>query len=260
MTAPAFLSAASIHVSLGDKHVLQGVSISFHKGEVTAIVGPNGAGKSTLLNALAGLYRPDTGEIRLGERDIFALPARERAQCIGFLPQIPEIAWDVDARVFAGLGRIPFAASWGPSAEDMAAVDRALALTGADVLAERNVKTLSGGERARVLLARVLAGEPEWLLADEPMTALDPGYQLDIATLFRGLAAGGQGIIVTMHDLQMALKVADRVVMLAEGKILADGAPAFALSPSILSAAYGIDARYVDGQAGPVLEIVKRRD
>jgi iron complex transport system ATP-binding protein len=259
MSAPPILAATDLHVSLGGKHILQGISTSFSPGHVTAIVGPNGAGKSTLLTALAGLLRPQGGEIRLGADDLFAISARHRAQRIGFLPQIAEIAWGVEARVFAGLGRTPFIGAWGLSAADEAIVERAMMLAEATPLALRNVQTLSGGERARVLLARALAGEPQWLLADEPMTALDPGYQLDIAALFRRLAGEGKGVIVTMHDLHMAARVADRVIVLAAGKVLADGTPQVALAPDVLHAAYGIEARYVDGQTGPILEIVTRR-
>jgi len=258
MSTAETLSVEGLHVTLGRKHVLQGISASFRKGEVTAITGPNGAGKSTLLNCLAGLLKPDRGGARLGDEDLFAMSPRLRARKIGFLPQIPEIAWGVDARTFAGLGRTPFIGAWGLAPNDYAIVDHALKLTGADALTDRNVKTLSGGERARVLLARALAGEPEWLLADEPMTALDPAYQLDMGVLFRQLAQEGKCVVITMHDLQMAMRVADRVVMIAEGKVLADGAPGVALAPSILSAAYGIETRYVNGITGPLLEIVKR--
>ena len=259
MSAPLILSADDLHITLGQKHVLRGISVSFKKGEVTAITGPNGAGKSTLLGCLSGLLRPNRGAACLGDEDLFTMAPRQRAQKIGFLPQVSEIAWGVDARTFAGLGRTPFIGARGLAAGDHAAVDNALRLTGADALADRNVKTLSGGERARVLLARALAGEPEWLLADEPMTALDPGYQLDMAALFRELAQTGKCIVVTMHDLQMVTRVADRVVMIADGKVVADGEPKAALAPEVLSAAYGVEARYADGQTGPLLEILRRR-
>ena len=202
MSAPEILSVEDLHVTLGTKRVLQGISLSFKKGEVTAITGPNGAGKSTLLNCLSGLLSPERGTARLGNDDLFAMNPRARARKIGFLPQTPEIAWGVDVRTFAGLGRTPHIGAWGLSARDQDIVDQALHLTEASALVDRNVKTLSGGERARVLLARALAGEPEWLLADEPMTALDPGYQLDMADLFRRLAQDGKCVVVTMHDLQ----------------------------------------------------------
>ena len=126
-------------------------------------------------------------------------------------------------------------------------------------MASRDVTSLSGGERARALIARALAGEPEWLIADEPLTGLDPGYQLEVAALFRRLAAAGRGVIVTLHDLHMALRMADRVLVLAEGRVLADGTPTTALSPAVLTQAYGVETRFWDGAAGPMIEIVGGR-
>ncbi|TAL01808.1 MAG: ABC transporter ATP-binding protein [Rhodospirillaceae bacterium] len=253
------LAAAALHVRLGTKNVLQGVSATFAPGEVTAIIGPNGAGKSTLLACLAGLRRPDTGTVKLGDQMLSGLAPRTRAQHIGFLPQIPEVAWAVDVRTLVGLGRTPFIGARGLSAADATAVDEALSLTATTDLAHRNVATLSGGERTRVLLARALAGAPQWLLADEPLAGLDPGHQLDAAVLLRRLARqNGCGIIITLHDLHMALRAADRILVLAGGRILADGAPAQALSPAVLAAAYGIRAHIGSGVGGPVIEILER--
>lgn len=254
------LSAQNIHVRLGDKHVLQGVSAVFEAGQVTAIIGPNGAGKSTLLAGLAGLRKPDQGHVHLGTVDVYDIPARQRAQQIGFLPQIPEVAWAVEARTLVGLGRTPFIGARGLSAADEEIVTRALTITDTLDLAHRNVTTLSGGERARVLIARALAGEPTWLLADEPLTGLDPGHQIDAALLFRKLAtAQNCGIIVTLHDLHMALRVADRILILAGGKVLADGLPMEALSPAVLAEAYGVEAKFSAGQTGALIEVIGRR-
>jgi iron complex transport system ATP-binding protein len=254
------LSAASITVRFGEKTVLDGISIGFDPGQVTAVLGPNGAGKSTLLTALAGLRAPDAGQVTLDGADIYGLPPRVRAQRIGFLPQIPEVAWPIDARTLVGLGRTPYIGARGLSSEDDIIVARALATTGVDAFAGRNVLTLSGGERGRVLIARALAGEPRWLLADEPLTGLDPGYQLDVAALFRRMTDEGCGVIVTLHDLHMALRMADRVIVLGEGHVLADGAPETALSPDVLARAYGVEARFFSGSSGTVIEIVGRRD
>lgn len=252
------LGFSDIHVRLGDKRVLEGVSADLRPGQVTAIVGPNGAGKSTLLACLAGLRRPDRGLARLNGVGVLELSARERGRRIGFLPQSPEIAWAVEARTLVGLGRIPFAGSWGLSAEDEAAVERAMTKADVTQFATRTVTTLSGGELARVLIARALAGDPEWLLADEPLAGLDPGHQLDAAALFRALAVEGKGVVVTLHDLPMAMKLADRVIVLADGKVLADGPPAEALAPPVLSAAYGVEARFAKGDHGLLIEIVGR--
>jgi iron complex transport system ATP-binding protein len=256
----SMLSVSHASVRLGDKDVLNTVSASFARGQVTCIVGPNGAGKSTLLTVLAGLRTADHGDVQLEGVNMDAVPPRLRAQRIGYLPQIPEVAWPVDVRTLVGLGRIPFTGARGLSAADGAIVDRTMQVAGISAMAARNVASLSGGERARVLIARALAGEPAWLLADEPLTGLDPGYQLEAATLFRSLARDNNcGVIVTLHDLHMALRMADRILVLAEGRILADDVPARALSPAILAQAYGVQTRFWDGQSGPMIEIIGGR-
>jgi iron complex transport system ATP-binding protein len=255
----SILSADNLSVRLGDKTVLNGVGAVFAPGLVTAVVGPNGAGKSTLLDCLAALRTPDAGRVTLDERALGDLPPRERARRIAYLPQNAEIAWAVDGRTIVGLGRTPYVGAWGLTAQDRAAVDRALTVTGVQAFADRVVSSLSGGERARVLIARALAGDPQWLLADEPLAGLDPGHVLDACDLFRRLAdEEGRGVILTLHDLDAALRVADRVIVLAEGRVLADAAPTEALSPAVLKAAYGVEARTLDGLRGPVLEMVGR--
>lgn len=255
----SILSAANLSVRLGDKTVLDGVGAVFAPGLVTAVVGPNGAGKSTLLDCLAALRKPDAGQVALDGRALRDLPSRERARRIAYLPQNAEIAWAVDGRTFVGLGRTPYVGACGLTAQDRAAVDRALTVAGVQAFADRVVSSLSGGERARVLIARALAGDPQWLLADEPLAGLDPGHVLDACALFRRLAdEEGRGVILTLHNLDAALRVADRVIVLAEGRVLADAAPAEALSPAVLRAAYGVEARTLDGLRGPVLEMVGR--
>ena len=255
----SLLSAENLSISLGDKAVLSGVSAAFAPGLVTAVVGPNGAGKSTLLDCLAALRRPDAGRVTLDERPLRDLPSRERARRIAYLPQNAEIAWAVDGCTFIGLGRTPWVGAWGLTAQDRAAVGRAMAVTGVEGFADRIVSTLSGGERARVLIARALAGDPQWLLADEPLAGLDPGHVLDACDLFRRLAdEEGRGVILTLHDLDAALRVADRVIVLAEGRVLADAPPREALSSQVLKAAYGVEAHTLAGVRGPVLEMVGR--
>jgi iron complex transport system ATP-binding protein len=253
------LEARGLKVRLGDKTVLDGVGAAFAPGQVTAVLGPNGAGKSTLLACLAGLRTPDGGEVALDGAPIATLSPRRRAQRIGFIAQTPEIAWAVEAAILVGLGRIPYIGARGLSREDAAIIARAMAGAGVTALADRDVSTLSGGERARVLIARALAGEPEWLLADEPLAGLDPGHQLDAADLFRRLAhEQGRGVIVTLHDLSLAARMADRILVLAEGEVLADGPAEAALTPAVLARAYGVEARFVRGEAGPSVEIVGR--
>ena len=254
------LSAKALSVRLGGRAVVDGVELSFNPGEVVAIVGPNGAGKSTLLACLAGLRRADQGQVRLKGQCMTALSDRERARSIGYLPQTPEIAWGLDVHTYVGLGRIAHRAAFGQDAGDAAAVDRALARTDMTSFARRDVTSLSGGERARALIARALAGEPDWLLADEPLTGLDPGHQLDAADLLRQIAKAGAGVLVTLHDLDFAARVSDRVVVMAAGRILADGPAEVALNSRILAEAYAIQACWVEGGSRPLLDIVGRHD
>lgn len=255
------LIARDLAVTLGGQVILDGIDARFHPGQVTAIVGPNGAGKSTLLACLAGLRRPDGGRVTLGVAPVLALPHRERARSIGFLPQTPEIAWAVDVETLVGLGRTPHSGARGLSEIDHAAVRAALVRTRMTRFARRDVTTLSGGERARALLARVLAGEPSWLLADEPLAGLDPGHQLDTVDLLRAFATEeGHGVVMTLHDLDAALRLADRVIVLAGGGLIADGAPLQALTPAVLAQAYGVEAAIVAGTVGPLIEMIGRRD
>lgn len=253
------LEARGLVLCLGGRPILDGVDLAIEPGRVTAVLGPNGAGKSTLLACLAGLRRPQSGEARVDGRTLVTVSDKARARLLGYLPQTPEIAWSVDVRTFAGLGRTARLGAFGPSEADRLAVERALEAAQLTDLADRDVTTLSGGERARAHIARVLAGEPRWLIADEPLTGLDPSHQLDAADLMRGFARAGGGVVVTLHDLAFAARFADRVVMLVRGRVIADGAPAEALAPEILSRAYAIEARWTSGFAGPLLDVVARR-
>ena len=254
----SLLSCFELKVDIGAKPILASVSLSIAPGQVTAIVGPNGAGKSTLLSCLAGLRAPTSGQAQLGGVSLAGMKPRDRARRLAFLPQTPEIAWSVECRTLVELGRTPFIGARGQAEEDQAAVDRAMAAANVMAFEHRIVDTLSGGERARVLIARALAGEPEWLLADEPLTGLDPAHQIDAAALFRRLADRGVGVVVTLHDLSMALRMSDRIIVLAEGGVLADEPPASALTPEILRRAYGVEATLTQGPGGPLIDVIRR--
>ena len=252
------LACTDLGVVIGGRPVLSAISLSIEAGKVTAVVGPNGAGKSTLLSCLAGLRDPSSGTVNLDHADLSGMKPRDRARRLAVLPQTPEIAWAVEARTLVELGRTPFIGARGPTKADADAVDRALAAANVMEFEHRLVDTLSGGERARVLIARALAGEPEWLLADEPLTGLDPAHQLDAAALFGRLASQGVGVIVTLHDLSMALRTADRIIVLAEGGVLADAPPEAALTPDILKRAYGVEATLTRAPGGPLIDVVRR--
>lgn len=252
------LAAHALRLTRGQRTIIEDLSLSLRSGEVTVLVGPNGAGKSTLLECLAGLARPAGGAVTLGGTPLSAVPARARAKRIGYLEQTPQIAWDVDVRTLVGLGRTPWLGARGLTETDRLAVDAALQRAHLEAYAERPVAGLSGGERARVLIARVLAGDPDWLLADEPMAGLDPAHQLEAAGLFRRLAREGHGVLVTLHDLTLAARMADRVIVLSGGAILADGPPAAALEPAVLRQAYGVEVHLLEGRGGLVVDIAQR--
>lgn len=225
---------------------LHGVSLRLRPGEVTAICGPNGAGKSTLLACLAGLTLPQSGAALLDGTALAALPPEARARAIGYLPQVAEVAWDVSVQTLAGLGRLPWRTG---AAEDAAAVDAALTVLDLLPLAYRPVMQLSGGERARALLARVLAGTPRWLLADEPLASLDLAHQLALLAHLRACAAAGMGVVLVLHDLALAMNHADRVLVLDHGNLVADGPAELALSEPVLDQVWGVNARWL-GELG----------
>jgi len=226
---------------------LDAVSLALHRGQITAICGPNGAGKSTLLETLAGLITPDSGRVLLGGEDLAQLHPRSRAKRLGYLPQTPEIAWDVPVRSLIELGRMPHG-------DRLAApVDAAIAALDLGALAERRALSLSGGETARVLLARVLAGTPAWILADEPLAALDLAHQFALLRHLRRAAQSGQGagtgVVLVLHDLALAMNHADRVVVLDGGSVAADGAPQTALDPAVIAQVWKVGARWI-GEPG----------
>ena len=245
------LSVRHLGVTLGRRDVLHDIAVMFRPGRVTAILGPNGAGKSTLLTAAAGLTTPTHGEVRLGDRNLADIALRERARAIGYLPQAAAVHWDVSVAEIVALGRAPHRAPFaGLSSDDRGAITLAMAATEIEPLAGRAITTLSGGERARVLLARVLAGQPAWLLADEPLASLDPAHQIDILARLRALAAEGTGIVIVLHDLLQAGRVADDVLLLSNGRVASFGPAAEVLTPERLRAVFAIEVTVVPDPAG----------
>jgi ABC-type cobalamin/Fe3+-siderophores transport systems, ATPase components len=211
---------------------LHDLSISLQLGEVTAICGPNGAGKSTLLSCLAGLLTPDAGEVRMGRQAMQRIDRRSRARTIGYLPQSGEAVWDVSVEVLVSLGRLPWQGA--PAPEAHAAIEEAIAAMDLQDLRHRPVSRLSGGERARALMARVLATRPGWLLADEPLANLDLAHAAGLIQRLRQQAEAGRGVVLVLHDLAAAMNHADRVIVLDKGRLAADGAPEFALDAATI--------------------------
>ncbi|MDB5680439.1 MAG: transporter ATP-binding protein [Sphingomonas bacterium] len=220
-----------VTLDLGRRRALDTVSASIAPARVTVILGPNGAGKTSLLRVAAGLVRASAGSAAVDGENVAAMPLDARARTIGYLPQQGDVAWNMAAKDVVALGRLPHRVG---VAADAAAIAAALAATDTVALADRRFGELSGGERARVLLARVLAGEPKWLLADEPLASLDPAHQLDLLDRLRDVARGGAGVVTVLHDLVQAARVADDAILMTGGRIVAAGPAAEILTPDRL--------------------------
>jgi iron complex transport system ATP-binding protein len=237
------LAANAVRVRLGTRDVLAAVSCALRPGELVLLAGRNGAGKSTLLRTLLGAQSPDGGEVRLGDRAITAWPGRERAQRVAFVPQSVDTPFEFTGRELVTMGRHPHRARRDAlRAEDLAAIARALAAVDAEAFADRIVTTLSGGEQRRIAVARALATDAPLLLLDEPTNNLDLEHALQLVALLRGLAAAGRGVLVASHDLNLFGEHCDRVVLLHDGRVFADGPAAEALSPANLATVFGVVA------------------
>jgi iron complex transport system ATP-binding protein len=235
-------------VRLGGREVVSGASLAAHAGEIVGVIGPNGAGKTTLLRAALGLVKPHQGSARLAGRLVSDLSEAERARLAGYLPQDRRVAWSLPAWRIAALGA-PESAPALARSRAMAALER----VGLNDLAERGVLEMSGGERARVLLARLLVTQAPLLLADEPAASLDPAAQLLVMDLFREEAKAGRAVVVTLHDLSLAARSCDRLVVLNRGQVAAEGAPPEALTHKVLAQVFGLDGALIETPAGLVL-------
>jgi iron complex transport system ATP-binding protein len=254
MTASAFLSAQGIKLALAGRVVLNDLSLSLPSGSLVALVGPNGAGKTTLLRALAGLL-PSTGAINVGGDALSSLSLRERARRFAYLPQGHIMHWPLPARDIVALGRYPHGAT-DPSRltpTDAEAVLRAMRATDVVEFSERRVTELSGGERSRVALARVFAVEAPVILADEPTASLDPRHQIDIMKSLRAAADQGALVIVVTHDLSLAARFADTVLVLSQGRLVAQGTAAEALSEQVMADVFRISAYRAEYQREAVI-------
>ena len=236
------LSLTHVQASLGGTRVIRDVSLEVRDSAFIGLIGPNGAGKTTLVRAIAALI-PHEGTIDLDGQAVATMEPRVRARAIAYLAQGAGSHWPLEVSRLVALGRLPHLAPFrAPAPEDEAAIARAMQLADIESFGGRDVLTLSGGERARVLLARALAVEAPLLLVDEPVASLDPYHQIGIMEVLRAYAGAGRTVIAVLHDLSLSARYCDRLVLLDEGAVKADGRPEDVLTPENLEAVYRIRA------------------
>ncbi|MFQ5625210.1 MAG: ABC transporter ATP-binding protein [Methyloligellaceae bacterium] len=248
------LSASRLHVHLDGREILSDVSFECEGGEFIGILGPNGAGKSTLLKVLAGLQAPSQGQIRVDGITAKSLSLPQRAKIFAFLPQQRTIHWPVSVETLISLARLPHRPFWKQaSTEDTRAVSRSMRETDIEHLRDRTATKLSGGEQARILLARMLAQQAPVLLADEPTTALDPAHQFSVMATFAARSRRGALVLAALHDINLASRWCDRLIILKDGSVVRDGAPQDILSTGLMAEVYGVESRISKDGGRPVV-------
>lgn len=241
------LRAHGLHYAVGGRALVQGASFSLAAGELVVLLGANGAGKTTLIRLALGLLTPAAGSADIDGADIGSMRPAERARAVAYLPQARPLAWPARVRDVVALGRFAYGGSLGRlGAADSSAVARALTACDLDALADRSADTLSGGELARVHIARALASEAPLIIADEPVAALDPLHQHNVMSMLRRAADAGGGVLCVVHDLSLAARYADRLIWLKAGRVLADGPVQETMTANRIAEVYGVQAQVDD--------------
>ncbi|MET0376226.1 MAG: ABC transporter ATP-binding protein [Rhizorhabdus sp.] len=253
------LSINGLTAALGGRTVLHGIDARIAPGEILGVIGPNGAGKSTLARAITGLIKPTAGDVSLGGESVSSISRAALARRVAYLPQGQTVHWPITVGRLVALGRLPHLAPFSAlGADDKQAIDRAIHRCEINSLSDRVVTELSGGERARALIARALAVGAPALIVDEPLAALDPGHQLQIMELLRAEARAGTLVIAILHDLAMAARFCDRLLLIHEGRLVADGQPSAVLSAGNLDRCYDIRAWTGSIEGQPVVLPLER--
>lgn len=249
------LHGTKLVVSLGGVSILNGVDFNLKAGEMLGLIGPNGAGKTTLLRVLAGLLKPQSGSLWWEEADYLQLRPRERAKRLSYLAQSGTAHWPMSVERLVALGRLPHLSDWQqPGERDEVLIAQVMTETDLNDFRTRQFNTLSGGERSRVLLARALVAEPEVLLADEPVAALDLAHQIEVMSLLQCYCQKGGAAVVVLHDLRLAAHYCHRLMLLLAGETLAEGSPASVLSGENMARAFGVR---LNSEAASIAETLK---
>ncbi|MDB5572627.1 MAG: cobalamin/Fe3+-siderophore transporter, ATPase subunit [Hyphomicrobiales bacterium] len=246
------------HVIIDERYILREINLTISSGEFVAVLGPNGAGKSTFLRALAGLIRVE-GYAAIPHRAVNGLTPRERSAWFSYLPQDREVAWPMPVREVVALGRgLSFRGYDSLSERDLGVIAKAVSNCGLSGLEHRPVTSLSGGERARVLLARALVSDAPFLIADEPTAFLDPARQMDVMDILAGRASEGRAVVAVLHDVGLALRYATRMILLHRGRKVGDGTPQELLEQGLIGRTFGVDFHTAQTGAGPAIAMARR--
>ncbi len=238
----------------GQRAALERVSFRLAPGEVVGLIGPNGSGKSTLLRLLTRQLAPTEGRVLLEGRDLGGYGRFALARKVALVSQEPEVPTGFTVRETVAMGRAPHVGLLGsPDAEDQRVVEEAMRATGTLAFAHRRIETLSGGERQRAVFARALAQEPSYLLLDEPTNHLDLRYQVELLTYARRQAQLGTGVLAVLHDLNLAARSCDRVVMLSDGEVVAEGSPTEVLDAELLTGTFKTRVETISTDDGPLI-------